>query len=103
MFGGPLSPNMRLLLLLALLIPRAAMAQGSDSTIAIVGGTLIDGNGGSPQSNATILVRGGRIVSIEAGAAPPRGARVINAAGKYIVPGFVDANVHVSIWRTASR
>ena len=87
-----------LLVLVGFLIPVTAVAQARDSTIAIVGGLLIDGNGGSPVPNATIVVQGGRITAIEAGGTPPRGARVINAAGKYIVPGFVDANVHVSIY-----
>ncbi|HEX6942277.1 MAG TPA: hypothetical protein VF128_05080, partial [Gemmatimonadaceae bacterium] len=87
-----------LLVFVGFLIPVTAVAQARDSTIAIVGGTLIDGNGGSPVPNATIVVRGGRITAIEAGGTPPRGARVINAAGKYVVPGFVDANVHVSIY-----
>jgi imidazolonepropionase-like amidohydrolase len=84
---------------LALLFPSVLLAQG-DSVIAIVGGTLIDGNGGSPLPNATVLVQRGRITAV--GPAPsvtaPRGARVINAAGKFITPGFVDANVHVSIY-----
>lgn len=86
------------LLVLACLVPVTAVAQNGDSVIAIVGGTLIDGNGGPPVPNATIVVRGGRITAVDAGASVPRGARVINAAGKYIVPGFVDANVHVSIY-----
>lgn len=86
------------LLGLALLFPVTAAAQSGDSVIAIVGGTLIDGNGGTPVPNGTIVVRGGRITAVAAAATAPRGARVINAAGKYIVPGFVDANVHVSIY-----
>ena len=87
-----------LLLVLVCLLPPTAAAQGRDSVIAIVGGTLIDGNGGPPVPNATIVVRGGRITAVDAGAPAPRGARVISATGKYIVPGFVDANVHVSIY-----
>ena len=83
----------------ALLFPSVLLAQG-DSITAIVGGTLIDGNGGSPVPNATILVQRGRITAVgpSAGVTAPPGARVINAAGKFITPGFVDANVHVSIY-----
>jgi hypothetical protein len=44
---------------LALLFPSILLAQG-DSIIAIVGGTLIDGNGDSPLPNATVLVHRGR-------------------------------------------
>jgi len=101
--GVPIhTPIMRLLrqVLLGLLIPAAAVAQRGDSVIAIVGGTLIDGNGGQPVPNATIVVRGGRIAVVGSSTtvAAPRGARVIDAAGKFITPGFVDANVHVSIY-----
>ena len=87
-------------ILLSLLLPAALSAQGGDSVIAIVGGTVIDGNGGAPLPNATVLVQRGRITAVGPSAAvtPPRGARVINAAGKFITPGFVDANVHVSIY-----
>jgi imidazolonepropionase-like amidohydrolase len=83
-----------------LLVPGAATAQRGDSVIAIVGGTLIDGNGGQPVPNATVVVREGRILAAGSGTtvATPRGARVIDATGKFITPGFVDANVHVSIY-----
>jgi imidazolonepropionase-like amidohydrolase len=87
-----------LTLLLAAAFPAAA--QRADSTVAIVGGTLIDGNGGAPLSDALLIVRGGKIVSTgpRAGTQIPRGARVIDATGKFITPGFVDANVHLSIY-----
>ena len=86
--------------LLSLLVPAALAAQGGDSVIAIVGGTLIDGNGGPPVPNATVLVQRGRITAVGSAASTPtpRGARVIAATGKFITPGFVDANVHVSIY-----
>ena len=88
------------LLSLSLFIPGPVTAQRADSVIAIVGGTLIDGNGGAPVSNATVIVRNGRIAAVGSAATvpTPRGARVIDATGKFVTPGFVDANVHVSIY-----
>ena len=88
------------LLALLLALPAAVAAQRPDSVIAIVGGTLIDGNGGPPVPNAPLVVRGGRITAVGSSenVAAPRGARVIDARGKFITPGFVDANVHVSIY-----
>jgi cytosine/adenosine deaminase-related metal-dependent hydrolase len=83
------------------LFPLSAGAQARrDSVIALVGGTLIDGNGGAPLADVTVLVRGQRIAAIgpRESVRVPRGARVIQAIGKYITPGFVDANVHVSIY-----
>ncbi len=83
------------------LCPLQTTAQtGADSVIAIVGGTLIDGNGGLPRPDVTVLVRGQRIAAVgpRSDVRVPRGARVIVATGKYMTPGFVDANVHVSIY-----
>jgi imidazolonepropionase-like amidohydrolase len=89
-----------LLVLIASLVPALVPAQRGDSVVAIVGGTLIDGNGGAPLPNATVVVRGGRIAAVGSSenVATPRGARIIDARGKYITPGFIDANVHVSIY-----
>lgn len=71
-----------------------------DSVIAIVGGTLIDGTGAPARADITILVRGRRIVAVgpSASTSVPRGARVVDAAASWITPGFVDSNVHLSIY-----
>ena len=67
------------------------------ATIAITGGTLIDGNGGRPLDNAIVLVRGERIVAVgPAGAVDiPADAKRYDAAGKYVLPGFIDLHVHL--------
>lgn len=41
-----------------------------------------------------VLVRGGRIAEVRAGIAPPATARVIEAEGRVLLPGFVDAHTH---------
>ncbi|GAB3755568.1 amidohydrolase family protein [Lysobacter olei] len=46
--------------------------------------------------NGTLVVRGDVIEAVGAGVAVPAGARVINAAGKTIVPGYVDAHAHAA-------
>ena len=88
----------RFLLLWTFVTPAAA--QRPDSAVAIAGGTLIDGNGGTPLPDAAVVIRAGRIVAVgpRASVTIPRGARVIDAMGKFITPGFVDANVHLSIY-----
>ena len=67
---------------------------------AFVGATVIDGNGGAPLRNAVILVDGPRITAVGAAGhvAIPDGAERIDVAGKYIVPGLMDANVHLVPW-----
>ena len=65
--------------------------------LAIVGGTLIDGNGGAPIDDAVISISNGRILAAGArnGSSRPDAARTIDATGKFIVPGIVNANVHL--------
>ena len=69
------------------------------ATIALRGATLVDGTGAPPIPNSLLVVSAGRIVSVgeatpEALRALPEGAKVESAAGKWIVPGLVDAHVH---------
>src|ERR1044071_1602514 len=77
-----------------------AQSRSSDSVVAIVGATLIDGNGGPAIPDATIVVRGKRIAAVgpRASVKVPAGARVIDATGKFVTPGFIDTNVHLSLY-----
>lgn len=74
--------------------------QVQPAPLAIVGATLIDGNGGPPLRDAVVVMAGGRLTAVGARAATPvpAGAQVIDAAGKFVVPGFVDTNVHLSLY-----
>jgi imidazolonepropionase-like amidohydrolase len=65
---------------------------------AFVGGTVIDGNGGAPISDATVLVSRGKIVRVgpSSSVKVPHGARTISVAGKYLIPGLIDVNVHLT-------
>ena len=71
-------------------------AQGQQNTLVIQGGTLIDGNGGAPVANSVIVITGNRITAVgRAGQVQvPAGAQVINAAGKWITPGLIDAKAN---------
>src|SRR3989337_1343874 len=69
----------------------------SDKKIPLViqGGRLIDGNGGSPPHNGAVIIEGDRIKRVASGKVDfPEEARVINAAGKTILPGLIDNHVH---------
>ncbi len=67
-------------------------AQGQQALV-IQGGTLVDGLGGAPVPNSVIVVQGNRIAAVgRAGQVQtPANAQVINAAGKWITPGLIDA------------
>ncbi len=87
----------RLVYALLPLLPMESVAVAQEIQ-AIVGGTLIDGTGAAPVADAAVLVRGGRVVCAGPRAAcpVPRGARRIDAAGKWVMPGLIDAHVHFS-------
>jgi imidazolonepropionase-like amidohydrolase len=60
--------------------------------LVIAGGVLIDGNGGPPVRDAQIVIQGNRIVRVgKKGDDRPPNAQVINADGKFILPGLWDA------------
>ncbi|MFV1987841.1 MAG: amidohydrolase family protein, partial [Gemmatimonadota bacterium] len=77
----------------------APVALEAQST-AIVGATVIDGNGGEPIPNATVVIEGSRITAVGPSASTPvpAGANVIDGSGKFMTPGFVDTNVHISLY-----
>jgi len=64
--------------------------------LCILGGTLIDGNGGTPRADSMIHIADGRIRAVGGrGDGTPPGARVIDARGQYVLPGFMNGNVHL--------
>lgn len=65
-------------------------------TLAIVGGTLIDGTGAAPVPDATVIVHDGRIVAVgpRSKVKVPRKAHVVDAQGKTILPGLWDMHAH---------
>ncbi len=80
--------------------------QFEPATLAISGGTLIDGTGGPPIGDTVVLIEDGRITALgpRASIRVPDTARVIDAAGKYVLPGLIDTNVHLSLYGgTADR
>ena len=67
-------------------------------SLVIQGGTLIDGNGGPPVTNSVIVIQGNRITA--AGPAGqvqvPAGAEIVDANGKWIIPGLWDCQLNYS-------
>lgn len=72
---------------------------GPDEAVvqAIVGVRMIDGRGGTPLEDATVIVRGSRIVAVgpRAGVAVPTQAAVVDGAGMSLLPGLIDAHFHI--------
>jgi imidazolonepropionase-like amidohydrolase len=70
----------------AALLPSFARAQ----TIAITGGKVYTVSGGAIE-NGTVIIRDGKIIAVGPNVAIPDGAQRIDAAGKWVTPGLVDA------------
>jgi imidazolonepropionase-like amidohydrolase len=66
---------------------------------ALVGGTLIDGFGGTPIQNSVIIIDGDKIVSVghEGNTSIPPGAEVISTEGMSVLPGLWDMHVHLML------
>jgi len=67
------------------------------SVIAIVGATLIDGNGGPAIPDSAVIIRGDRIVAAGKRDAMkvPAGAEIVDAKGLTLVPGLIDSHFHI--------
>jgi imidazolonepropionase-like amidohydrolase len=85
--------NTRLFALVGLALGLVSPVAAQDMAITNV--RVIVGNG-QVINSGTIVVRGGQIVSVSAGAAATQGLRVIDAKGMSAVPGFIDAHKHVN-------
>jgi imidazolonepropionase-like amidohydrolase len=72
-----------------------AQAPASD-LVFIHAGALLDRPGQAPRGPSTIVVRGGRIDSVRDGRVQPAaGARLIDLTREFVLPGLVDAHVHI--------
>ena len=71
----------------------------NQTAIAISGVTLIDGTGRPPVPDVTIMIVGDRITRIgpSRSLTIPRGTRVIDGTGKFILPGLIDTHVHLEM------
>jgi len=85
------------LFFLILLCPFISLA-ATDVSLVLQHVTVIDGTGRAPQPDQTVVIAGGRITSI----APAgrikidKAATVIDARGKFLIPGLWDMHVHLA-------
>ena len=71
------------------------MAGRTGNSIAITGGRVVPVEG-DPIDGGTVLVVDGRIAAVGGpDLKPPSGADVIDAAGRWVLPGLVDAHTHL--------
>ena len=74
----------------------ALPAQGPTPTIVFTNATVIDGVASAPMRDATVVVRDGKIERIATGRIDaPNGATVLDLKGRWLLPGLIDAHVHL--------
>lgn len=76
--------------------PTSEEESSPSAALAVVGATLIDGTGGATRDDVTLLVEDGRITELGSASEVdvPAGARVLDARGRFVMPGLVDLHVH---------
>jgi imidazolonepropionase-like amidohydrolase len=82
-----------LLVTAAISLTHSASAQ-TDQAILVRGATIHTA-AGAPIPNGSVLVRDGKIVAVGANVSAPGGARIIDAAGKVVIPGMIDNHSHI--------
>ena len=77
-------------------IPVAPGPRGPEGSIVLVGGRIFDGTGSAPRE-ATLVIERNRITRLLPASSReyPTGARVIDVAGKMVMPGLIDLHTHL--------
>ncbi len=71
--------------------------------VVFVHANVIDPLADAPMSDVTVVVRDGRIESVQPGGDIPQDAVVIDLGGRYLSPGLIDTHVHISSLAAARR
>src|SRR5689334_8156951 len=71
-----------------------------EQMVAVIGGTLIDGNGGPPIPDSVVLIKGNKIAQIGTKTTVkfPKATKIVDATGKFVLPGLIDMHVHYHDW-----
>jgi len=83
---------------IALAVSFVSAQAPQQSALVVEGGTLLDGNGGTPLPDSLVVIQGNKIAAVgrkEQVAVPPN-ARVINATGKFVLPGLWESQTAYS-------
>jgi imidazolonepropionase-like amidohydrolase len=86
------------LLVMPISLAVAAPQPIKEPTTALTHVRVIDGTGGTPMEDATVLIAGNHILAIRPGtAAVPAGAHVLDLHGDTIMPGLINAHGHLAL------
>ena len=86
--------------------PQFPQAVPSNEPLVLTNGNVITIRNGLWIKNATVVLRDGKIESVQAaqsGYTPPAGLRTIDLKGRYVLPGLIDAHAHIADFAAARR
>ena len=100
MGNGVNVPRLAFVFMLVFICLATAPLLAQTRSVAIVGGTLIDGTGRAAVTDSVVIISEGRLQSVGKGSEVtiPQGAEVIDAKGKSILPGLIDGHCHYRDW-----
>ena len=77
----------------------ADAAGGADAEIiAIRGATVMTAGPAGTLQNSTVIVRDGKIAAVGPDVAVPDGATIVDATGRYLLPGIIDTHSHMGVY-----
>src|SRR5215831_6335662 len=88
------------MLLGVLLLFASTALSHAQTSIVLRGARIVDGSGGDPIDNGSIVISDGRIAANgpAASTTPPAGAEIVDYSGKTIIPGLISAHSHVGFF-----
>ena len=93
---------MRKVLLFAVLLTLSSIIFGQNKII-LYNANLIDGIASVEKRSMMIFVSNGKIESIKKDGLKPKGYKLIDLGGMYLLPGFIDAHTHIRTIDAANR
>src|SRR5438105_13244291 len=87
----------------AALIAASAPALAESTVLKNV--TVIDGTGAAAKPNSAIVMTDGKIAYVGpvSGLKAPQGAKTVDLSGKFVIPGIIDAHVHVGMMHDVTQ
>ena len=90
--------------ILILISVLTAPAQSDGNVIVFQHVNVIDGISREPLRDVTVIIANGKITGIQKNLKHiPAGAEVIDLKGKWLLPGYIDAHVHIGDFEFAQR
>ena len=81
---------------LAAILVAVSARSAEPETVVLKAARMFDGRGEAVSSPAFVVVKGSRIEAVGSDSALPAGARVIDLGDATLLPGFIDAHVHLT-------